>query len=52
MTFGAAAKIAAEGSSPAREVLSEGKTPKHVDTDDLARVLSLERIQGPLGSNR
>ncbi len=26
----------AEGSSPAREVLSESKTPKHVDTDDLA----------------
>jgi hypothetical protein len=25
-----------EGSSPAREVLSESKTPKHVDTDDLA----------------
>jgi len=38
VTFGAVPsdEIEAEGSSPAREVLSESKTPKHVDTDDLA----------------
>jgi len=38
VTFGPAPsdEFEAEGSSPAREVLSESKTPKHVDTDDLA----------------
>jgi len=42
VTFGLMPSFEAEGSSPAREVLSESKTPKHVDTDDLARVLSFE----------
>jgi hypothetical protein len=42
VTFGITPSFEAEGSCPERDVLIESKTPKHVDTDDLARVLSLE----------